>query len=722
MESSLEKLTGIVERVTFQSPDSGYTVFQVKSKDPDAVVTVVGFSERVVAGIAIESSGNWRTHPQYGLQFEAKTIDAVLPTTQEGIERYLASGVIKGIGPHIASLLVGKYGVDVFNVIETKPQSLRSIKGIGRARAEMITKAWGEQRFTREILAFLHSYGVSASLAQRIFKRFGEQSIAKITENPYCLAQEIDGIGFKTADSIAKNIGISPDSLTRSRAAVTWLLSEQMARGHVAYPREKLVKEVVGLLTIPEERVVEAIAAEKNEKKVVEETIGDVPCLYLEWLARAEKEVARRLKGLLRQRVPWGTLSMDRALEWAEDRLSIALDNHQKKAIRLALESKVLVITGGPGTGKTTITRAIVNILRKKRVAMDLCCPTGRAAKRLSECTGFDARTIHRLLEYAGYGARFSRNEENPLDCDLLIVDEASMVDLLLMRNLLRALPDKAALLFVGDVDQLPSVGPGSVLRSMIDSGVMPVVRLSQVFRQAAESEIIVSAHRINQGVMPNLSRSNPKTDFYFVESGDSQRTISILKRIVSERIPSRFFLDPMSEIQVLSPMNRGALGTKCLNAELQALLNPRPQPTIERQGQRFAVRDKVMVNANDYDKEVFNGDIGSICGINCDDETLAVDFDGRIVKFEFSELDILTLAYAITIHKSQGSEYPAVVIPIAMEHFIMLRRNLLYTAVTRGRRLVVLVGEKRALEVAIGTTGESHRWTNLSYQLREGT
>lgn len=724
MDQVLEKLVGSIERVTFRNPETGYTILRVKARGQKDPVMVVGYHEELSAGEMIELLGSWSVHLKYGLQFQAQTIEAILPTTPEGIERYLGSGLIKGIGPHIAKQLVHAFGLKVFDVLETQPEALLRLKGIGRVRVEMITKAWKELRAVRDILIFLQSHGVTTNKAVRIYRKYGKEAISIVSENPYCLARDIEGIGFKTADAIAQKLGISKDSFIRARAGIHSVLTERVDEGHVAFPRQKLIAEASVRLEIDEGRLQEATELEIGENTLVQEKIDDQECLYPTWLYKCEVEVAKRLADLLNGKPPWGNVKLERALEWAEDRMALALDSLQKEAVKTSLTSKSLVITGGPGTGKTTITRAIVSILKIKKVQMALCCPTGRAAKRLSECTGMEAKTIHRLLGYGGPGKGFVHGRENPLDCSMLIMDETSMVDLPLMRHVLRALPSHAALLLIGDVDQIPSVGPGCVLRTIIDSGAVPVVRLTQIFRQAAESQIVSNAHRINQGFLPDLKPQNENGDFYFISSNDPRKMIALIRELVKNRIPARFLLDAMTDIQVLSPMNRGCLGVRALNIELQKLLNPNsqisPRPSIERFGSTYAPGDKVMVTVNEYEKEVFNGDIGFITKIDLEKQEVSVDFDGRLVVFSFQEMEILSLAYAVTIHKSQGSEYPAVVIPLSMQHYMMLKRNLLYTAVTRGRKLVIVIGERRALETAIRAGRETRRWNKLAIRIRE--
>ncbi len=537
--------------------------------------------------------------------------------------------------------------------------------------------------------------------------------------NPYQLARDIHGIGFKSADIIAGNLGIPKDSVVRARAGINYVLLEQTNDGHCCYPKTELIEKAAKLLEIDSAILQQAVVAEVKEQFLIEEQLESESCLYPAGIYRCESEVAKLLANLGKGAPPWEEINAEKALEWAQKKLSITLAPLQREAVSKALTSKVTIITGGPGTGKTTLTKAIVSILGAKKVDIALCSPTGRAAKRLSECTGMEAKTIHRLLGVDGKKGGFQHNKEKPLPIDLLLIDEASMVDISLMYSLLKAVPSEAALIVVGDVDQIPSVGPGCVLAAMIDSGAIPTVKLTEIFRQAAQSQIIQSAHRINHGEFPNLDFKDPNSDFHFITSDDPEKTIQLIKDLVTTRIPKKFGFNPVRDIQVLCPMNRGGLGARSLNIDLQNALNPNPSAKIERFGFTFAVGDKVMVVVNDYDKNVFNGDIGFIKAIDQEEQEVSIDFDGKEVLFDFGELDILQLAYAATIHKSQGSEYPAVVIPVATQHYMMLKRNLIYTGVTRGKKLVVMVGQKKALAIAVKAKNQGKRWNKLAERLR---
>ncbi len=708
-----EALAGLVERVTFHSPETGFCVLRVKVRGQRDLVTVVGAAAMISPGEFVQASGNWVNDRQHGLQFKAAFLKAAPPTTLEGILRYLGSGMIKGIGPVYASKLVQAFGAAVFELIEQAPERLQEVAGIGPKRAARIQAGWAEQKVVREIMLFLHSHGVGTSRAVRIFKTYGADAVQLITENPYRLARDIRGIGFKTADQIALRLGIPKTAMIRARAGIGYALAEAMDDGHCGLPADELHPQAAALLEIPAEVVEAALELELTDGGVVADTVGERACVFLAGLYRAEQGIAERLLHLARGTPPWPTIDPEQAIPWVERKTGLILAASQREAVRLALRSKLLVITGGPGVGKTTLLNAILTILRARTKDIALAAPTGRAAKRLHEATGLEAKTLHRLLEADPARGGFKRGEEHQLEADLVVVDEVSMVDVPLLHSLLKAVPMRAALILVGDVDQLPSVGPGQVLADIIASAAVPVVRLTEVFRQAAQSRIVTNAHRINQGLMPEPGNA-PGSDFHLVRCEEPEDGLARLLEVVARRIPARFGLDPIRDVQVLCPMNRGGLGARSLNIELQLLLNPPGAVKVERMGWTFTPGDKVMQVVNDYDKEVFNGDLGRVRTIDLEAGELVAEFDGREVTYEFGELDELVLAYATTVHKAQGSEYPAVVIPVTTQHYPMLQRNLLYTAVTRGRQLVVLVAQPKAVAIAVKGKLTRRRWSKL--------
>ncbi len=713
--SEREVLAGLVERVTFHNADNGFCVLRAKARGHRDLVTVIGHAAIISAGEWITASGEWVTDNTHGQQFKAHFLRTSTPTSIDGIEKYLGSGMIRGIGPVYAKKMVKAFGEKVFDIIEAEPERLREVTGIGAFRAKRITDAWAEQKIIREIMVFLHTHGVGTARSVRIYKTYGADAIQVMSENPYRLARDIRGIGFKTADAIAMRLGIEKTAMIRVRAGISYALTEAMDDGHCGLPTDQLTPLAVDLLEVDKELVLSALKLELAEGTVTADTVAETPCIFLAGLYRAEQVIAERLLRLVKGKIPWPAIDSEKALPWIEKKTGLSLAESQVAAIRLALTSKVLVITGGPGVGKTTIVNSILRILAAKSVNLLLCAPTGRAAKRMTEATGFEAKTIHRLLEVDPKGGGFKRGGDNPLECDLLVVDETSMVDVMLMQALLRAIPDHAAMLIVGDIDQLPSVGPGQVLADIISSGAVPVVRLTEVFRQAAKSQIITTAHKINQGIIPDLGKPNGDSDFYFVQADDPETAVPKIVELVKTRIPQRFGLDPIRDIQVLCPMNRGGVGARSLNIQLQAALNPAGDRKVERFGWTFAPGDKVMQIENDYDKEVYNGDIGYVDDVDVDDAELTATFDGRKVTYGFGELDTLVPAYAATIHKSQGSEYPAIVIPVLTQHYPMLQRNLIYTGVTRGKRLVVIVGQKKAVAIAVRNVSGRRRWSKLN-------
>ncbi|MEW5722140.1 MAG: ATP-dependent RecD-like DNA helicase [Thermodesulfobacteriota bacterium] len=727
-KSDFETLEGMIERVTYFNEETGFAVAKVKAPSRREPVTVVGRLMSPAPGETLVMEGRWSVHPRYGEEFRIERCRVAAPASVLGIRKYLASGLIKGIGPVMAGRLVDRFGRDTLAVIENEPERLLEVEGLGQKRLEMIKRAWDDQRETRAVMIFLQEHGVSPGFAAKIYKKYGDRSVELVRENPYRLARDITGIGFLSADRIAGALGYAPDSPDRAAAGVLHVLGQTTEEGHVFFPYEALVARSSEMLGVDRELVVKALAGLAAEGALVTEDLNEDlerfrrnnKAVYLSALHSAETGTARRLKALLSSPPGHRPIDAAKAATWVQGELNLRLADRQVEAVRRAGGEKVLVITGGPGTGKTTIIRAVLAIFSRITDRLLLAAPTGRAAKRLGEATGFEARTIHRLLEYNPRGG-FERHEGRPLEGDLLVVDEASMMDVFLMHQLLRAVPGPARLILVGDVDQLPSVGPGNVLGDVIASGAAPVVRLTEVFRQAGESSIIASAHRINQGRLPVLRPAADRLeDFYFLERPEPEEAVKVILELVTERIPRRFGFDPFEDIQVLSPMHRGAAGTGNLNLELQKALNPSAEG-LARGAHHFAPGDKVMQVRNNYEKEVFNGDIGRLTRLDRERGEAVITYDGRPVAYDFTELDEIVLAYAVSVHKAQGSEYPAVVLPVLGQHHVMMQRNLIYTAVTRGRRLVVLVGSRKALAGAVANDEVRRRYTQLAFRLKQG-
>ncbi|HJD59177.1 MAG TPA: ATP-dependent RecD-like DNA helicase [Rickettsia endosymbiont of Omalisus fontisbellaquei] len=709
-----EFLSATVERITFHNSENGFSVLRSKVRGYKELVTVVGKVLSITPGEYIKCVGNWYNDSNHGLQFKADSIETVMPDTLEGMEKYLGSGLIKGIGVHFAKRLIEKFGLEVFEVIEHNPKLLSTIEGIGKGRAASICNNWQDQKVIREIMVFLQSHSVGSTRAARIYKTYGEKAIEIVTKNPYILAKDIQGIGFISADKIAESLGIEKNSLIRAEAGVNYMLLEATSDGHCGLPTDILIKNTTKLLEIDKEIVIEAIDKEINHGLLSRDYLGNIECVFLTSYYVYEQNIARLLLELMKGKIAWESINIESAINWVEKKLNVQLADTQKTAVEKALTNKVMVITGGPGTGKTTLINSIVSIVKAKELKIKLAAPTGRAAKRLSESTKLEAVTIHRLLEFDPAKGKFNYGMDYKLKCDYLIIDEMSMVDVPLFYSLLRALPASTTLLLVGDVDQLPSVGAGQVLKDIIDSEVIPTIKLTEIFRQASTSKIITNAHLVNKGQMPDLTLSDSISDFYFISA---EQGIDITEKVIGlvrDRIPSKFSLNPINDIQVLSPMQRGGAGVRALNIELQKALNPNYTSGIEKYGQIFAVNDKVMQTANDYDKEVYNGDIGVIKAIDKEAQEVVVNFYNRDVKYDYTDLDEVTLAYATTIHKSQGSEYLAVIIPLTMQSFMMLQRNLIYTAITRGKKLVIIVGEKKALAIAVKNNKDSLRYSKL--------
>ena len=720
----LADLQGQIERITYTNEENGYTIAKLKVYGQRDLVTIVGNLMAPMPGEIIKMRGEWANHPKYGEQFKIVHYKTTVPASVYGIEKYLGSGLIKGIGPVMAKRIVKKFGKETLDVIEENIESLDQVDGIGEKRIGMIKKAWDEQKEIREVMLFLQTHGVSSGYATKIFKHYGDRSIQVVKENPYRLATDIFGIGFITADRIAEKLGFDKNSELRAEAGILYVLNQLSDDGHVYYPYEPLIEKCQEILQVDREVIIQALGVINLENRIVIEDLKGLEifdknhrAVYLAKFHVSETSIANRMKTLINAPKSIRKIDATKAIEWVQKQLSITLAEKQIEAIKCAAENKVMVITGGPGTGKTTIINAILKIFSKLRVKIMLAAPTGRAAKRMSETTGYEAKTIHRMLEFSIQKGGFQKDDEHPLNCDLLIVDEASMIDTILMHHLLKAIPPKATFILVGDVNQLPSVGAGNVLKDIITSGAVPVVELNEIFRQAKESLIIVNAHKINNGILPSLKPSGPKDDFYFIEQEDPEEVLKIILELVKERVPRRFGFDPVDDIQVLTPMHRGTVGAGNLNMELQKALNPREDGVI-RGNRTFRINDKVMQIKNNYDKEVFNGDIGRITRIDPENQEVTLSFDGRDVPYDFTDLDEIVLAYAVSVHKSQGSEYPAVIIPILTQHYVLLQRNLIYTGVTRGRKLVVMAGTKKALAIGVKNDKTEKRYTYLRYRL----
>jgi exodeoxyribonuclease V alpha subunit len=710
-------LEGTLDRIAFINEENAWSVVKITVEGRRDQVTAVGNLLGVKPGENLHLTGRWIHDKRFGEQFQVEAFRTIVPATLAGIERYLGSGLVHGIGKVMAERLVARFGLKTLEVIDEHPERLTEVEGIGRVRTEQIRRAWVEQRAIKDVMVFLHSHGVAMSHATKIYKRYGEKSIAAVRENPYRLALDIFGIGFQTADEIARSLGVEPTAPARCQAGVLHVLRALSDEGHVAAPRVDLVERVRSLLEVDEHLVQNALAPLVEGEQIVIEPRPEGEAIYLQPLYVAERGIAELVERLMRVHARPLEIDVGRAITWFEERQRITLAGEQREALALAVERKVLVITGGPGTGKTTLINAIIQILEKKGRAVLLAAPTGRAAKRMAETTGHEARTLHRMLEFTPKSNAFARGPSNPLDADVVVVDEASMLDTSMTYSLLRALRPQCQVVFVGDVDQLPSVGPGSVLLDLIRSAAVAVVRLSRIFRQAEESRIIVNAHRVNQGELPLASADDPSADFFFIERQEPEEILATMKALLTERIPRKFGLHPTRDIQVLTPMHKGLLGAAALNQELQTLFNAEG-PSVVRGTRLFRVGDKVMQVRNDYDLDVFNGDVGYVSSIDGEERTLTAVFDGRHVVYDEAQLDELALAYACSIHKSQGSEFPCVVLPLHTQHFVMLKRNLLYTAMTRGRRLVVVVGSKRALSTAVHNADTVTRFTGLARRL----
>lgn len=720
-------IKGHLERITYVNPDNGFTVAQLQVDGQAGLVTVVGDFAAVSPGEYLVMTGEWNHHPRFGKQFQVSGYRTEMPVSLEGIRRYLGSGLVKGIGPVMAERITGMFGADTLKIMDSDVEKLSLVPGIGKKRLDRIKAAWREQREIRDVMVFLQSCGLGAGYAVKIFKTYGQQAIEMVRSDPYRLAADIHGIGFATADSVAGKLGFEKNSRQRLRAGVAHVLNSLADEGHVCFPESDLLDKGIEILEVNRPELAAEIEAMIGDRYLQIETLttdgdggdkgGGIRVVYLAGLHWCETMIAQRVDDLLRTARAVREIDTGKAVDWVQSRLDMTLADRQIEAVKTAATDKLMVITGGPGTGKTTIVKAILKIYAALGARMLLAAPTGRAARKLKESTGHDARTIHRLLEYSLVKGGFQKNSDRPLACDLLVIDEASMIDTILMYYLLQAVPLTATVVLVGDVNQLPAVGPGNVLNDMIASGRVPVVTLNEIFRQAQKSRIVVAAHLINQGVVPDLQQVSDESDFFFIRSSGPENVVNVITELVTERIPRRFGLDAVDDIQVLTPMHKGTAGAANLNRLLQEALNS-SGGGIVRGNTTMAVADKVMQIRNNYDKAVYNGDIGRVTRIDHDARQVTVEFDGRPVLYEQNDLDELVLAYAISIHKSQGSEYPAVVIPVLTQHYVMLQRNLIYTAVTRGRRLVILVGTVRALAIGIKNNRTGRRYTGLKQRL----
>ena len=706
----MTKLRCVVERITYQNAENGYSVMKVKVKGYDDLVTLVGNLLEVPAGSVLLCEGEWRVDKRYGQQFQCETWEEVMPATAYGIEKYLGSGLVKGIGPKFAKLIVGHFGTDTIEVIETDIERLYEVPGIGKKRVEKISESWEKQKDIKNVMLFLQGFGVSTAYAAKIYRQYGKESIDKVKENPYRLADDIWGIGFKTADGIARKMGYEMNDERRLRSGLIYTLNQLADEGHCYAEEQQLIATARQLLEANEE----CIRTAMTHAIETEDLMLDGTGIYLPPFYYAECGTANRLSTLVHTKEVGSIFTARFDLAKLQRETGIEYDEVQVEAIRQAIASKVMVLTGGPGTGKTTTTKAIIAALQSAGMRILLAAPTGRAAKRMSEATGMEAKTIHRLLEYNPQDG-YKRNDENPLEGDALIVDECSMIDIILMNNLTKALPTTMRLVLVGDIDQLPSVGAGNVLRDIIDSGVIPVVRLTRIFRQAQSSRIVMSAHAINRGCFPDISNGQ-HTDFFFMKQEEPEKVVETIVSLVRDRLP-KAYRQPTANIQVLTPMQRGVVGAANLNMALQQALNYNTAALV-RGGYTYKEGDRVMQLRNNYDKDVYNGDLGYVRSVDMEERTLTVDFDGQLVEYEVSELDELTLAYATTIHKSQGSEYPIVVMPVLMTHYVMLQRNLIYTGITRAKKICVLVGQTKALAYAIHNMKVLKRNTRLKERL----
>lgn len=712
----MEALVGYIERITFQNPENGYTVAYLKVPSLKDLVCLVGSMPTIIAGMTIRCKGEWKNHLVHGRQFIVQEYKIETPADLAGIKKYLGSGLIKGIGPKYAERIVAKFGIETLNILDQCPDKLLDITGLGGKRLEKIKACWVEQNSIRDVMIFLQSVGISPTYAHKIFKYYGNQSITKVQQNPYILAKDVHGIGFKLADNIAKKMGIQHDSPQRIDAGIEFILGELSSNGHVCYPLEDFLKESSEKLEVDLEKIRDRLQILKENQRIDLLDLYDhhrvETYIWSSALFIAETGIAREIKRLNDNKCNLREVDLAKALEWVQAKLNIHLADNQSLAVKNCISQKLHIITGGPGTGKSTITNAILTISEKLTQKILLMAPTGRAAKRMSEITGKKASTIHSLLEYDFKKGGFKRNRENPLDCDLVIIDEASMIDTYLMYSLLKAIPLTCRVIFVGDIHQLPSVGPGNVLRDMISSQTINVTLLTEIYRQAAGSRIITNAHKINQGIFPDIS-NHTDSDFFFVDAATPEEVLKNIITLVSQRLPQKYGYNPLQDIQVLTPMRKGLVGADNLNIVLQDCLNKQGS-ALFRAGKKLLVGDKVMQIRNNYKKEVYNGEVGLITAIDTEEQQVVVQVEEREILYDFSELDEILLAYAVSVHKYQGSQCPCIVLPIHTTHFTLLYRNLLYTAVTRGQKHVILIGSKKAIAIAVKNDEVKKRYTGL--------
>lgn len=716
----MDTLEGQLDTITFLNPENGFIVAKLKEKEKKDLTTIVGIMPSIQPGEALSLEGNWKNHPTFGMQFEVENYIIKTPSDAFGIQKYLESGLIKGIGPVYAEKIVNRFGADTLNIIDQTPHRLAEVEGIGRKRIEMICKNWNDQKIIREVIIFLRKYLISPSFAQKIYKIYGGSSIEKVKENPYILAKDVTGIGFKTADNIAKKLGFENNHPLRISSGIEYVLFELTSAGHTCYPEEDFLIISQKILQVDEQLIKDQLCKLILNNQIIKNSLEldgqKIDFIWLRSLYYFEQNIAKDINRIKSSLTHLRIINLEKALSWVEKKLNISLAQEQKKAIQASIENKMHIITGGPGTGKSTITNAIISILEEVTKNIYLCAPTGRAAKRLSQITGKKAYTIHSLLEFDFSSGGFKRNENNPLKCDLIIIDEASMIDTLVLHHLLKALPSNTKVIFVGDTDQLPSVGPGYVLKDLISSGKITCTKLNEIFRQASNSSIILNAHKINHGEFPEIF-SEDSSDFKFFYLEDVDLIEKKILDLVEKELPKKYSFHPLNDIQVITPMKRGKIGVENLNLSLQNTLNPSSKPLF-RAGKRFHEKDKVMQIKNNYNKNVYNGDIGTITFIDTIDQIVEIAFDEGLVTYDFSELDEVALAYAVSVHKFQGSECPCIIMPIHTTHFKLLQRNLLYTAVTRGKKLVILIGTSKALSIAVKNNEVLKRYSGLKEAL----